>query len=974
MLKTLFQRHKHFLSLGLIIGVLGTGLLLALSPRPAHAAIPSKITPGGQAIMINAATIEYQGLYFYDASTADRTFQSDSHNKDFSGTTEFIGIDSNQCQHKIVVDANEGAPDDGGGGAIPAAISWTLHYTQTTDAPNGQCGNEQTAPLSTPTFFEARRYIYLYKDNQGEIQSIQSDQVHTYKPFATSKGKNVWLEADKTFDQCSSVITDSAHRQDGDPGGLGGWAITFTSNINGGEDPGVVSNQYTGLINDPKVYGKNYPFCQVRLEKYRNEELNGLGFPKNWTNGGNTKHHYASMDLGYTCDSCGDLASAALFMGGPENAGLSAVTTDPNAVAQREAQKKAGVGGGATSKNPKGQKVCTLGGSLSWLLCGAATLMQDTTDFISNSIFEPLLSVQPLTVTAGGGENITYTVWKNIRNIANIAFILAFFAIIFSQATSIGISNYGIKKMVPRLAAVAIGANLSFFICAGFVDAFNVFGIGMAQLLNSATIGKGSFASPGGSTAGGLAFIGISVAGLTALYFSQSGGTALDKIGGALISILGAVALIVVVAAITLLLRQVFIQALIDISALAFVAYLLPNTEQWFKKWWSLFIKLLAMFPIIMLLFASGHIFATILRGQTNLPAVFREPAAVGAEAIPLIGLPFSFALGGSIMGKLHKASSGRGKQILGALDTARSGTRGAKLRTEELGRRRQKAYLDRVSAPTGGGVRGRFARAGMRSTAFGGNKQYINEQLDSARRKLIGEQIGNTGAHMSVRAAHILANPNQNIDEAILNRMGIGGDGNEHQLADNDIEALRYVQTTGNARNHIGATAAALKLIEADDMSVPDMQNFVAQANAQGYGNQFIDAVDESAMKSGAKHFAYGDLVNGQYDQYNRKPGGALGVVKSGLSGIKKEALDDPTLKAAIRTHVADANQVQRVAKVEAIARQTLHIDKAETINRLAQTVGMRSDDFMALRDSLRSGPNSPSFDKSKIPPLSIS
>ena len=54
-----------------------------------------------------------------------------------------------------------------------------------------------------------------------------------------------------------------------------------------------------------------------------------------------------------------------------------------------------------------------------------------------------------------------------------------FLAIIISQLTGFGISNYGIKKMLPRLIIAAILVNLSIYICQIAVDLSNILGYGL---------------------------------------------------------------------------------------------------------------------------------------------------------------------------------------------------------------------------------------------------------------------------------------------------------------------------------------------------------------------------------------------------------------------------------------------------------------------------------------------------------------
>ena len=68
-----------------------------------------------------------------------------------------------------------------------------------------------------------------------------------------------------------------------------------------------------------------------------------------------------------------------------------------------------------------------------------------------------------------------------------------------------------------------------------------------------------------------------------------------------------------------LIARKALIVILIVISPLAFVAFLLPNTEKFFSKWRSTFVGLLMVFPIVGLLFGGGILAGSIVKaGATD--------------------------------------------------------------------------------------------------------------------------------------------------------------------------------------------------------------------------------------------------------------------------------------------------------------------------------------------------------------------
>ncbi len=252
-------------------------------------------------------------------------------------------------------------------------------------------------------------------------------------------------------------------------------------------------------------------------------------------------------------------------------------------------------GGGDVDKI--NEQVCK-GGALGWVVCPIISAIQTTSDLLRNAM-QYFLTVNPLPI----GTGPLYEAWNNIRNFANIAFVIGFFAIIFSQATSIGISNYGIKRLLPRLILVAIATNISYFLCSFAIDIFNILGVGVTNLL--AIINGGSAGTVTVSNGAGAIFAGSLAALITWAFVT-----------GAIVQVFpivvaGFITLFVVFLALTI--RQAIIILLVVISPLAFVAGLLPGTQQWLTRWSNLFIGLLVMYPLVMGLFAAGRLASSIL-------------------------------------------------------------------------------------------------------------------------------------------------------------------------------------------------------------------------------------------------------------------------------------------------------------------------------------------------------------------------
>lgn len=266
---------------------------------------------------------------------------------------------------------------------------------------------------------------------------------------------------------------------------------------------------------------------------------------------------------------------------------LSGISADPHA----------GQSGGDEKKPECAVK------DLGWLICPVINFLADISDAAFAMIADNFLKIEP--DIASGGE--VQAAWGIMRNIANGAFIIMFLAIIISQLTGFGISNYGIKKMLPRLIIAAILVNVSIYICQIAVDLSNILGYGLRAGIggigDEITRANEIFRSgQGRGEWGGFA--------LTVLAAGTAGILALAVLIGALVSGLVVMATI----AVLLIARKALIVILIVISPLAFVAFLLPNTEKFFSKWRSIFVGLLMVFPTIGLLFGGGILAGAIVK------------------------------------------------------------------------------------------------------------------------------------------------------------------------------------------------------------------------------------------------------------------------------------------------------------------------------------------------------------------------
>lgn len=283
---------------------------------------------------------------------------------------------------------------------------------------------------------------------------------------------------------------------------------------------------------------------------------------------------------------------------------------------------------------------------IGWFICPVSNWLADGIDFMYSAL-QQFLKTKPLETT--NQNSGIYLAWVIMRNISNVAFIVAFLVIIYSQLTSVGISNYGVKKMIPRLVIAAVLVNLSFTICAILLDLSNIAGYAFQDAFMGikntiSTVGENTSTwtwsevistalSNGALAVGAITFTtellpmlvpAAALAGLTLLF------------------------ILLIMAA-----RQALIIILIIISPLAFVCYLLPGTEKWFKKWRDLFLTMLVFFPAFAVVFGGAQLAGIIIIQNASGPnGAIMHVLGMLVQIIPLAITPLIMKFSGGVLGK----------------------------------------------------------------------------------------------------------------------------------------------------------------------------------------------------------------------------------------------------------------------------------------------------------------------------------
>ena len=288
---------------------------------------------------------------------------------------------------------------------------------------------------------------------------------------------------------------------------------------------------------------------------------------------------------------------------------------------------------------------------IGWIICPLSNWLADGIDYMYSALQE-FLKTKPLETT--NQNSGIYLAWVIMRNISNVAFIVAFLVIIYSQLTSVGISNYGVKKMLPRLIIAAVLVNLSFTFCAVLLDLSNIAGYAFQDAFMGikntiSTVGENtstwtwseviSTALSNGALAVGAGYA-VSLALTTELLPML--------VPAATLAGLTLLFILLIMAA-----RQALIIILIIVSPLAFVCYLLPGTEKWFKKWRDSFLTMLVFFPAFAVVFGGAQLAGIIIiQNASGSNGAIMHILGMLVQIIPLAITPLIMKFSGGVLGK----------------------------------------------------------------------------------------------------------------------------------------------------------------------------------------------------------------------------------------------------------------------------------------------------------------------------------
>lgn len=295
---------------------------------------------------------------------------------------------------------------------------------------------------------------------------------------------------------------------------------------------------------------------------------------------------------------------------------------------------------------------CTDDATLSWIICPIVNGLSKSADQIEDFVAGQL--------NFNVHDNLSDSVqkaWTIFRTLTSVLIVIVMLVMVISQAVGGGpFDAYTVRKMLPKLVAAVILMQLSWYLCIYLIQLSNDAGQAIGQLMavpfgGPAALELGALLHR--LSASGAVALGVITSGAAIFGIVTSGAIILYGWPVLLLAIL-LVFLALIVAIATLLFRNALIVLLVIFSPLAFLAYVLPGTDRYWKIWKDNFVKLLVFFPLVIAIIYGGRIFAWIAAGL-GTAGPFDLIVVLAGFFGPYFFLPKTFKYGGTLLAKANE-------------------------------------------------------------------------------------------------------------------------------------------------------------------------------------------------------------------------------------------------------------------------------------------------------------------------------
>ncbi len=603
---------------------------------------------------------------------------------------------------------------------------------------------------------------------------------------------------------------------------------------------------------------------------------------------------------------------------------------------------KPGEGDKDKDKDNKDKNSCAIEW-IGWIVCpivrGSTGVVVGLYNFMQANFLN--IKSDQLFSNSGKGQE-AFKHWVTFRDIANIFFVIMIAIIIFSQVTGVGISNYGIKKMLPKIIIYAILVNISWYIVVIAIDISNIVGSTLFKWLSND--GNWSFSSDvqketspvEGILTGTVATGALIAAGVTAAL-----------VGGATILLfIASAALAVVMTVFILMIREAAVIVLVVTSPLAFVAGLLPNTEGLFKKWIKLTKNMLMIYPICSLIVGGALFVSNLLYGVVDDPLL-----KIIYGVLPILSLFAIIAVIKTVLSFIDGLTGGNLRGALGRM----SGRINAAAQDSNWARASRAKAMDRT---IGGIAIGKNARNDKFEEGQYERDKAALEKLDKKKNKTAADY--RRRARYGSRVASYEKSQNEGMVSAMTYSIG-----NNASMVNNELDKISKVKDPGQQRLMYGALAqavtnsglntagqaAAMSNIASSALSIGDVdQSRAVAAQIASKAGSDIKKVNPAAAKAVMQDFSSGNIKSVQdFENDISTYSGASAKQMADWSDMSSANVNDNKAFKAMQSafNSGDQSKILQAQNMGKIAEQAL---TANANGTMSLTPDQQSN-FMAMQ-----------------------
>ncbi|MDB5183205.1 MAG: hypothetical protein JWO47_989 [Candidatus Saccharibacteria bacterium] len=323
------------------------------------------------------------------------------------------------------------------------------------------------------------------------------------------------------------------------------------------------------------------------------------------------------------------------------------------------------IGGGASSCE-------SLNGFIGWIACpvidSISKGLKAVDDLIQNQLASDIVSGNASNCkdnttgcTSGTSESTRQlkVTWVRMRDLAYLILIPIMLVMVIGTAINVGpFDAYTVKKALPRMVVGVIFIALSWYLCLFVINLTNVVGGGVKGIIEQ------PFVSSTGRCPTEITLSCVFDGGVES--FVNNVILLLPAIAALILIVwffLGTILLFLAVTYGVIVLRQIFLVALLLVSPLAILPWIFPMNNKLWKAWWDSFSRLLLVYPLMMILISVGHVFAYII-DTTNAGGIASFLFKIAAYILPLVFIPAAFKFAGGAFATISGMANDKSKGL----------------------------------------------------------------------------------------------------------------------------------------------------------------------------------------------------------------------------------------------------------------------------------------------------------------------